>query len=133
MALPDAWLEIESPGAFPAWTVVSGRTFQRRYQVQAGAPLVAVPLTGCTVSAEIADRFGSTIVVMTAAVTDAANGWVRVRLTPAETGGMSFSADQPIKANRGIIGRADVVVTDSNGDRVSIGMADVELLRGESA
>lgn len=133
MSLPDAWLETSSPGKLPTWSVVSGRTFQRRYQVQAGTPLAAVPLTGCTVSAEICDRTGATIIVMTATITDAANGWIKVSLTPTETEGISFPDDHPPKSNKEIIGRSDIVITDSAGARISVGMADVELIRGESA
>lgn len=132
MSLPDAWLETSSPGKLPVWTVVSGRTFQRRYQIQAGTPLAATDLTGCSVDASIADRQGNTLAVLAATITTPATGWIKVSLTPTDTEGIQFPADHAPKSNREIIGRADIVINDGV-QRVSIGLADVELVRGEAA
>lgn len=133
MALPDAWLETTRPAPLPEWVIVSGRTFQRRFQVQAGTPLQAVSLAGCSVECEINDRRGGKIIILDADVTDAPNGWIRVRLTPAQTAGIPFQGDRPPETATQVIGRGDVVITDGNGDRVSVGIADVRLQRGESA
>ena len=132
MTLPDAWLETSAPGKLPVWTVVSGRTFQRRYQVQHGTPLAATDLTGCTVDASISDRQGNTLAIMTATITTPLTGWIKVTLTPTETEAVPFPTDHPPKSNREIVGRADIVITDGT-NRISIGMADVELVRGEAA
>ena len=132
MSLPDEWLETSAPGKLPVWKVVSGRTFQRRYQLQNGFPLAGTDLTGCTVAASISDRQGNTLVITKATIIAPLTGWIKVTITPTETGSIQFPTDHAPKSNCEIIGRADIVITDGS-NLVSIGMADVELVRGEAA
>lgn len=130
VALPDAWLESERPAQIGRWRIVTGRTFQRRVQMQAGSPLSAVPLTDCTVSCALNDKTGTLVAYLDADITDAANGWIRVRMEPDTTAAIVWPSDD----TRNLVGgyRLDIVVTDTNGDRVSVVSAEIEIMRGET-
>jgi hypothetical protein len=83
----------------------TGQSFRRDFQILVGDPSAAEDLTGVTPSAEIRTLDDALLVTMTATVTDAANGWVRVTLTREAADAIEWPGDGPITGKRTIRGR----------------------------
>jgi hypothetical protein len=107
MALSDTIQRIARPGQLPLEIFLggTGQSFRRDFQILVGDPSAAEDLTGVTPSAEIRTLDDALLVTMTATVTDAANGWVRVTLTREAADAIEWPGDGPITGKRTIRGR----------------------------
>lgn len=125
MALSDTIKRIARPGILPVELFIGGdgQSFQRDFQILVGDPAAAEPLTGVTPSAEIRDLADNLLATMTATVTDAANGWVRVTMTRDAVDAVPWSGDAPLRGQKQHVGRWHLRLDD--------GATSMPVIRGD--
>lgn len=112
MSLTDNWSRLSRPANYAIRLFVGGdgASFRRDITISEGG--TPVDLTGVTPSAEISTQEGSLIVAMTATVTNAAAGQIRISLTKEEVVAVDWPFDGPFRGGNMIRGRWHLALED---------------------
>ncbi len=117
-SLPDSWHEIDRPGRLPDIDLFisgDGSSWSYPFQMRDGDPSTPTPLTDMDIDAEIRSDLDTSLLSLTATITDEALGQCVVSATNDQVVAICLPCDAPAKGKRIKLGRLQIAITDDDG------------------